>query len=344
MGVRRHIESGVAALGDLRWPEVLPVVAAVLVLALLWWARHSRSGRPSGALLVAGTDLLRSLPRFRALLRRRRALGAAQGLAAVLVLLGAGITLARPQLVEERGGAALERDVMLCLDASASMDDDNAEVVQEISTVVSALDGDRVGLVVWSGAATLVFPLTDDADFVLEQLEEVERSLTTGQGLLFAGVDPAARRASLIGDGLVSCVERFDRPDEQRTRAVLLSSDNDPLGEPVYPLPDAAEVAADRDVVVYGIGAPDLATPARAPAMQQLAAAAEVTGGVLSVLGADGGADAVVERIEALEQARAEVRPRRVRYDAPGIGLGLAGLGVGLLLVTWVWRLREDPR
>ncbi len=323
------------SLAELRWPVAFALVGGVVLLLLGWWSRRGRLPRPEQRLLVAHAARVRALPRYRALLRRRRLLGAVQALAALVVVAGATVVLARPQAVETRSVADRSRDIMLCLDASASMDDDNVKVVRAVQDLVAGLEGDRVGLTLWSGAAVTVFPLTDDYDYVTQQLDLAERAFSGKQESYFAGVQLADPRASLIGDGIVSCAQRFDLPERERSRALVVSSDNDPFGESVYSLDEAAAYAQRRDVLLYAIGAPVLGEDDQAAARQGLAAAATSTGGTFALVGDDGATSDIVERIDTLERQRVDVAPRQVLRDDPLPGAALAALGLALLVVTW---------
>jgi hypothetical protein len=120
---------------------------------------------------------------------------------------------------------------------------------------------------------------------------------------------------------------------------VLAASDNHPIGRPVYPLAEAARYAADRDVLVYGVGAPVLAKPQHAEDRAEFADAAAMTGGELVLVGDGGGADRVIDRIDDLERARAQEPPRLVARDSPQLGLALSAAGVGLFLGTWLGQL-----
>ena len=57
-------------------------------------------------------------------------------------------------------------------------------------------------------------------------------------------------QSSLVADGLVSCVQRFDRLDEERGRALVFATDGEQRGRSVYDLPEAAAYAAARESVV----------------------------------------------------------------------------------------------
>ena len=337
------LSTGLGLGGELRWPWAIAVVAGLVLVLLLWWSRRPR--RPAGAaVLVAGTERLRSLPRYRALVRRHRVRGLLVTLGALVVVAGAVLVLARPQTTETEPRASRSRDLMLCLDGSGSMDDDNLAVVQEMLRVVDGLEGDRVGMMLWSGTAVLIFPLTDDYDYARDQLERAEQAFSGKPDGFFSGLDAVANGSSLIGDGIVSCVNRFDRPTADRTRAVLASSDNHPIGRPVYPLPEAARYASDRDVLLYGIGVPALQKPQRAAALAEFADAAASTGGELVIADDGTSSDQVIDHIDQLEKARAQEPPRRVSRDTPQLGLALSAAGVGLFLGTWLAQLGRRLR
>ena len=323
-------------LSDPRWPWA-PALVTVGVLVLLMGAaaRQRRRADRSPELLLARTDRVRALPRYRQLVRRRRSAGLLMTGAALLVVSGTALVLARPQTESVDKRAARGRDIMLCLDASASMDADNVAVIRELKRVVTGLRGDRVGMMIWSGAAVQVFPLTDDYHYVQGQLDRAVSAFSGDPGDFYAGVD-LPHRSAVIGDGIVSCVNRFDLADSDRTRAVVLSSGNEPRGTAAYSLPKAAAYAADRDVLVYAIGAASLDEPGRVAAKQTLAAAAGRTGGIFETLDAAGGAPRIVDRINDLEKARASEPPRRLWRDTPYVGMAVSALGVACLLLCWL--------
>lgn len=315
-------------------PWLLAAAGLGVVVLLAWWARPSR---PRGeTVLLARTSRLRRLPRYRQRLRRQRRAGLLLTLGSLLLVAGAAVVLARPDVVESGRPDARSRDLMLCLDASPSMDRDNLAVVREVRRVVEGLRGDRVGLVIWSGAAVVVFPLTDDYAYVTDQLDRAEAAFRGHSDRFFAGVHLNDEGVSLIGDGLVSCVRRFDRPAGERTRAVLLASDNRPFGTSLFTLPQAADLAERRDVLVYALAGSVLAEPQHRAALAELTEAARTTGGTLVQLEEAGGTDRLIDRIEDLEKARAVEPARPVSREAPAIGLLLALAGAPVLAGGWL--------
>jgi Ca-activated chloride channel homolog len=323
-----------------RWPWLAVALAVLVVVLLVLWLRSGRERTPSEAAYVAHAARLRVLPRYQALVRRRVALGACLSLAALIACAGAIVLAGRIQERQVLQQTDRTRDIMLCLDASGSMAEVDAEVLREFRKIVAGLAGERIGLTIWSGAAINVFPLTDDYAFVQEQLEEAEDAFGAGgvytdqYALFTAGTVVDWQVQSQLGDGLASCVQRFDRKDEERSRAIVLASDNEPIGTGIFTVPEAAKLARDEGVVVHGIAAP--MTAERPAAAREFEEAVTSTGGTFALLGTDGSTAAVVEAIGDL-QAREIERPPLVQVlDRPRLGTVLAGIGIGGLVLVWI--------
>lgn len=326
---------------ELIWPLATVVGVALVVLVLVATLVPWRRRRRDDALLVAHSDRLRRLPRFRALARSQARVRAVQTVALLLTASGTVLLAGRPAHVDATPPEARSRDIMLCLDVSASMDPYNVAVVEQVRSITSGLQGERIGMTIWNGTSVSVFPLTDDYDFVQQELDDAIEAIESYDFSFIAGTFNEEERSSLIGDGMVSCAQRFDRPQEERGRAIVLASDNDPQGEPVFPLDEAAAYVADHGIVLYAIGVPAM-DPAKEAALRQ---AADTTGGQYYPLGdgyGDDSAAAIVAGIQSLEQERLDDEPvEPVVTEQPGLGAGLAGAGVGLLALTGLATVRR---
>ena len=318
---------------ELRWPWLVVALAVVVLLALVV-ALRVRPARGRDAVLVAHAARLRSVPRYRTLVRRQRALLAARTAATLLVLAGTILLSGRLTSVQATEPEVRNRDIILCLDGSGSMDLYNAEVVRQFQEIVSGLRGERVGMTIFSGASITAFPLTDDYEFLTAELDRAETAFQENDYDYVAGTQLDDSRASQMGDGLVSCVQGFDRPDEERGRAIVLASDNDPQGPPIYTLDDASRYAVDHDVVVYGIASPETPTDG---AVEEFRSAVEATGGEYSTLD-DSGSGSIVSGIQRLERTRIAEPPEPLLVDEPALGGAITAAGVGLLVLTGLRR------
>lgn len=323
-----------------RWPLAgIALVVAVAVL-LVVWRRPRGPGETVDPAYVVHTDLVRSLPRYRTLVEHRARLGRTGTVAALLVATGAILLTARLEGVDPTSQGRT-RDIILCLDASASMSEEDAAVIAEFREIVADLRGERIGMTIWNGAALTIFPLTDDYEYVDEQLTIAERAFAEQNFNYVVGtVLENDIVSSQVGDGLVSCVQRFDRPREERARTVILASDNAPEGTGVYTLREAAAYAGERGVVVHGIASP--ATTQRPGAAEQFAEAVGSTDGIFGVLGSEDSAEEVVDDIRERESEEIDDEPVVATVDRPIAGTALVGLG--LLLLLWVWSAQAERR
>ena len=69
-------------------------------------------------------------------------------------------------------------------------------------------------------------------------------------------IQDTTRGSSLIGDGLASCVFSFSGidTDEERSRVIIFTTDNDLAGEPYISLSDAASLSSRKGIHLFGIG------------------------------------------------------------------------------------------
>ncbi len=177
-----------------------------------------------------------------------------------LVLLGLtllAIGLSRPQRLDQRQVVNTEGyDIMLAVDLSGSMLAEDYEIkgspanrLQAIKPVIKAFiterPGDRIGVVVFSGRAYTLAPLTFDHAWLGQQIERLKI------GLIEDG--------TAIGDGLgvaLSRLEQAKRTDNGKRAGafVVLLTDGANNRGALAPIA-AAEIGRDRAIPVYTIGA-----------------------------------------------------------------------------------------
>ncbi|RKH02340.1 VWA domain-containing protein [Corallococcus sp. CA053C] len=218
-------------------PEALwALLLAPLLLVLAFWERRRRATlRFSAAHVFAKggrglrTYLLPLLPFLRA--------------AAVVA---AVVAIARPQSRDSRvRDLSVEGiDIVIALDLSTSMEagdfrpKDRLNVAKEVlSDFITGRVNDRLGLVVFSGAAYTQSPLTLDYGVLKEVLKQLRtRVLEDG---------------TAIGDAIATSLNRL-RDSEAKSRVVVLITDGDNNAGKISPL-DAANMAASLHIPIYTI-------------------------------------------------------------------------------------------
>ena len=310
----------------------LALVAAALVAAV---TRSGRRRGPDAPVPVAHAGRLTRLPAFRAALRRLRRSTIVIMVLLAIVVVSAAVAAARPAQTRVDDRAMDNRDVVLCLDVSGSMTDVDIDVLARFTELSKGFQGERLALVIFNSSAAQVFPLTDDYAYIQEQLESVRASLdgTADTSDAFAGTLTGAG-ASLIGDGLASCVLTFDNAGVERSRSVVLATDNDINGAPIMSLAEAGAFATSKGVRVYGIdpnaGSSSAGGSAESAEFEKVV---ESTQGEYFELESSDAVASIVDSIEKTESALVDGQPRLLVSDEPTVPVIVALLALVAALV-----------
>ena len=164
------------------------------------------------------------------------------------------VALARPQFVEPPIiKVEPQRDIMLALDLSQSMDTKDFKAVggsissrldavrKVVTDFVAKRPGDRIGLIAFGDAPYPLVPFTMDHKTVQAMIAE------TVPGM-------AGPRTSL-GDAIGLAIKMFDRTTVPEKVLIVLTDGNDTASK--MPPAKAADIAGQKGVVVHAIGIGD---------------------------------------------------------------------------------------
>ena len=126
----------------------------------------------------------------------------------------------------------------------------------------------------------------------------------------------------------------------QRSRSVVLATDNFLSGDPIFTLEQAAALATERGVRVYALNPGDFDYgPGPDQPGARLRAAAEASGGAYYALESPEAVAGIVRRGTGDGSRRTAGRPPRRCHGRPELPLAVALLS-GLVLAGASWRLR----
>ena len=160
------------------------------------------------------------------------------------------VAAARPQFIGEPVQLPVSgRDLLLAVDISGSMEEQDMVLVDKVATRLMAVkivagdfidrrEGDRLGLILFGDQAYLQTPLTFDRKTTNIQLRE-------------AAIGLAGKRTA-IGDAIGLAVKRL-REQPQENRVLILLTDGANTAGTVDPQ-KAADIAASEGVRIYTIG------------------------------------------------------------------------------------------
>lgn len=228
------------------YPYVLCALALPLLLAILALypaGRHSRSWRQLVSAEHEG-EIVLAVPLW------RRKLPVVLGLPALVLVIFA---LARPYSGETQADGVFNgRNLLIAIDVSRSMETDDVRPsrLEQARTaaydLLEALPEERIGLIVFSGEADLVVPLTYDHDALRDAIEQADRGWVAAGGTDFGRV--------------LSCaVETFRKEAARGTNALVILSDGE---DTVGTSADLAEEVKKSRLLVMTVG---IGTKAGAP-------------------------------------------------------------------------------
>jgi Ca-activated chloride channel homolog len=167
------------------------------------------------------------------------------GLMFILAVWMVVIALARPQKSNERVEQSTEGiDIMIVLDISESMDLQDFKPNRLEAAKETAIDfingrfGDRIGMVIFSGEAYSLAPLTTDYALLTDLVKDISFNMMDAKG-------------TAIGSALAAGTNRM-RETESKSKVMILLSDGENNAGNVDPL-FAAQLAAAMDIKIYTI-------------------------------------------------------------------------------------------
>lgn len=262
---------------ELKNQFVIYIGIAVLVLIFIsMFIKLNKKENYKGGKKVANTLYTKDEPYFKKKMLMYRILSIFLIASCVMGILISFFMLARPYKTKTVDKEKYSRDIILCIDVSTSVDYLNKNLVEELKETVNNLKGERFGIVIFNASPVLLAPLTDDYEFIIEQLDLIEQSLDMRIGFNEGGdlpenwlyldtyisggtlVGAEERGSSLIGDGLAASVYDFSDLEEERTRIIIFSTDNDLQGTPIVTLDEASDICKENNVTVFGVGTKEM--------------------------------------------------------------------------------------
>ena len=220
------------------YPHILWFLFLPALLAVLVFAARRKTGK--GWMQLVSRDHAAEL-----VVRRPAWRSVLPATLCILALTCAIAGLARPiNGFREAGGLSTGRNLLIALDISRSMETEDVkpsrleEARAAAFELIDTLKADKIGLIVFSGEADLVVPLTYDHTALRDALEQVNRSWAGTGGTNFGLV-------------LKRAMQDFKRSAPDGTNAlVLLSDGEDTVGSSI----DVAEEARKNKLLVITVG------------------------------------------------------------------------------------------
>ena len=323
---------------ELMYPFVILVIIVILIFVLV--IKNKKDDKYKNGIKVANTQYIKSIPYY----KKQKFFSAIVICFAIISIIFSSILIARPVTSKVTEETKYSRDIFLCMDVSTSVNDLNENLVSTLKDTVKNLQGDRVGISIFNTSSTLIVPLTDDYDYVLDTLENLQKALKVNneadyknedfyylQQYIRAGtlVGNPERGSSIISDGLASCVYNFPDLNENRSRIIIFSTDNEMSGEPIITLSEAANLCKEKNITVYPIAPSSV----RKTDLEGLKNVAEVTGGEVYTETTSNTTTSIVKNINEKAKSVTKTSVKKDKVDVPFIPFTILVCSILILVI-----------
>ena len=253
---------------ELKYTVALYACAAIaLAFIIVSFVRFRRRKKFKGGTKAAEADYIKEIPYFRRKMRIYKVLKFILSTVIIANLLISGFLMAMPYKTEVNEIKNMNRDIILCMDISTTVDHLNFELVGKLKDeqVINELD-------IIEEALDLRYDYYNGSGSYSNRLVELDEYISAG-----TLVGNEERGSSIIGDGLAAAALDFTNIEEDpdRSRIIIFSTDNDLQGDEIITLPEAGQLCVDRGITVYGIGTEQMYPSDKA----MMRDAVEMTGG-----------------------------------------------------------------
>lgn len=334
---------------ELVYPWILIVGIPLLLFLIIFKIKKEKKYKTGTK--IANTQYAKKIPYYQKLLAKYKLITLALKIVCIICILASLILLARPIKVEKSETKLHSRDIYICMDASTSVNELNLELVESFKKTIDSLDGERIGITIFNTSSVVLVPLTDDYEYVKETLDTIAAAINYQEkasssiasldeydmylaNYMFEGtlVGNQTRGSSLIGEGLASCIYDFPDLDEDRSRIIIFSTDNDlndMYNTQMISVTQAAKLAQEKNIKLFSI-VPKIA---RAQDKDELKKATEAAGGTYYEGTSDSTVDGIIENIDKQSKSLINTKTETKEIGIPEIPFILLIVSITILFI-----------
>ena len=330
---------------EIKYPIIIIISIILFIFTLL--LNKKRFFKRDNKNKVANTSIIKNTKEYKNLINKYRKVLYFLYVLVFIALISSAILSSR--IIEEQTvkNDIYNRDIILCMDVSGSVLDLNGALVESYKEVVKNLKGERFGISIFNTSSYLLVPLTTDYDYINESLDtigqaidyynnydkyrgkDIDERLKLSQYIYSGTTVGVERGSSLAGDGLASCIYDFPNLEENRSRIIIFSTDNEVYGEEYIDVEGAAEISKSKNITVYALAPKALSQKDLA----KLKNAAEITGGKYYYQEDTSTVSNVINEIEQKEKSLLQGPSKTYIIDYPSVPLIITIVSFFILLI-----------
>lgn len=238
------------------WIFIVWFVALLLYVVYKIWlsARHVKK-HDHEAVPIAHSDRLTALPEYvMAVKKYQRILCILAGLVTLALALSV-IATARPAQLTTLKTVQRNKDIMLCLDVSGSVLNQDAYLLNNFSNLAKGFNGERLGLSIFNSSGVNVLPLSSNYKLIQDELKRDAKAFQTQTGPLFDALTSSTlvgyeQGTSILSDGVNLCLDQLDG-NSARSKSIVLATDGEQNGKAIVDMNQVIQKARNNKVRIY---------------------------------------------------------------------------------------------
>ena len=321
---------------EIKYPIIIIIVIIAIVAILFVKSKKKANNKKK----VANTHYIKNTDLYKKIVRKYKLFTYIVFGLVIICLLAATLLSSRIVSVSKHNDEIYDRDIILCLDVSGSMMDLDKKIVDIYKDIIDGMNGERFGIVIFNSSSYTLLPLTNDYDYIKDVVETASAAFDAASDFtntdydlaqyIYAGTSEG-EGSSIIGDGLATCVLGFPKLDEDRSRILILATDNFLAGKEIITVPEAGELAKKYKISIYPLDPYGYSNSEETKQLQDIAVK---TGGKYYSIKDNTNTKDIIKEIEKKEKSLRETNPITVERDTPTLPLILLVSAILVLFVT----------
>lgn len=327
---------------ELIFPFVL-YIGGIITIALCL-INLKRKTKYSNGIKVANTKYIKEIPYYKNIIRKYKKLVISLKSVCIVSILMALLISSRIATIDVSTEPMYKRDIFLCLDASTSVAGLNEKIIENLKKTVKSLKEERFGVLIFNTSSVTVVPLTDDYDYILKTLDDMQKHFhavtdensefedySTAMDFLTNGtlVGNTEKGSSLVPEGLASCATSFPNIEEKRTRVIILTTDNWVEGNPIISMKEAADFCSSENITVFAIAPNDVKDK------NNFENAIKSTGGEVYLADSDTMVSKIVDDINEKERTLVKENNQKRKIDQPHVPFTILIISIFILFILY---------
>ena len=160
---------------ELMYP--IAIVICLILLLAVYFINFKKKIKYTNGKKIANTKYIKETEYYKAKIIRYKILSNIIKILNIICIVIASVLIARPITIQTRSENKYNRDILIGLDISTSECEVNLELVKKFKNIISSIEGDRIGIVLYNTAPIVYCPLTDDYDYIEKCLNTIQEQL-----------------------------------------------------------------------------------------------------------------------------------------------------------------------